>query len=79
MDANFPTKATAMSRSKFYFGLFLITACTLMLQVIPTRISHTVAVASCFGIGTTQTITATCEILLILTGLLFISTGKTQN
>src|SRR5881397_3660758 len=38
MPANFPDRATMVSQSKFYTGLFLITACTLMLQVIQTRI-----------------------------------------
>src|SRR5439155_21725395 len=43
MPTNFPTRATTMSQSKFYTGLFLITACTLMLQVIQTRILSVVA------------------------------------
>ena len=33
----------AMSKSKFYGGLFLITSCTLMLQVLQTRILSVVA------------------------------------
>jgi hypothetical protein len=43
MPANFPGRATRVSQSKFYIGLFLITACTLMLQVIQTRILSVVA------------------------------------
>src|SRR2546427_5655929 len=43
MPTNFPTRATTMSQSKFYTGLFLITACTLMLQLIQTRILSVVA------------------------------------
>jgi hypothetical protein len=43
MPANFPDRATMVSQSKFYIGLFLITACTLMLQMIQTRILSVVA------------------------------------
>src|SRR5213594_533417 len=43
MPTNFPIRAKTMSQSKFYIGLFLITACTLMLQVIQTRILSVVA------------------------------------
>jgi hypothetical protein len=43
MPDNFPDRATMVSQSKFYTGLFLITACTLMLQVIQTRILSVVA------------------------------------
>src|SRR5437868_14674790 len=43
MPTNFPTRETTMSQSKFYTGLFLITACTLMLQLIQTRILSVVA------------------------------------
>ena len=43
MRANFPSIANMVSQSKFYTGLFLITACTLMLQVIQTRILSVVA------------------------------------
>jgi hypothetical protein len=32
-----------MSQAKFYSGLFLVTACTLMLQVLQTRILSVVA------------------------------------
>ena len=46
MRANIPDAANMVSQSNFYTGLFLITACTLMLQVIQTRISHTTAVAN---------------------------------
>jgi predicted membrane-bound spermidine synthase len=42
-ETNFPGRATLVSQSKFYIGLFLITACTLMLQVIQTRILSVVA------------------------------------
>src|SRR5256886_14652671 len=37
------TRARAISPLRFYAGLFLITACTLMLQVIQTRILSVVA------------------------------------
>src|SRR5919108_1277997 len=44
MPANFPDRTTIrLSQSRFYMGLFLITACTLMLQVIQTRILSVVA------------------------------------
>ena len=43
MPANFPDTASMASQSKFYIGLSLITACTLMLQVIQTRILSVVA------------------------------------
>ena len=43
MRANFPGIVNMVSQSKFYTGLFLITACTLMLQVIQTRILSVVA------------------------------------
>jgi hypothetical protein len=43
MAANFPGTATVVSQFRFYTGLFLITACTLMLQVIQTRILSVVA------------------------------------
>src|SRR5918999_6250762 len=43
MRANFPDRATMVSQSNFYTGLFLITACTLMLQVTQTRILSVVA------------------------------------
>jgi hypothetical protein len=43
MPTNFPIRANTMSQSHFYAGLFLITACTLMLQVIQTRILSVVA------------------------------------
>ena len=43
MPDNLPDRATLVSQSKFYIGLFLITACTLMLQVIQTRILSVVA------------------------------------
>src|SRR5918999_58583 len=37
------TRARAISPLRFYAGLFLITACTLMLQVVQTRILSVVA------------------------------------
>src|SRR5947208_10920459 len=43
MRANFPGIVNMVSQSKFYTGLFLITGCTLMLQVIQTRILSVVA------------------------------------
>src|SRR5438094_5713990 len=43
MRANFPDTANMVSQSNFYIGLFLITGCTLMLQVIQTRILSVVA------------------------------------
>src|SRR5918999_5767808 len=43
VPANFPDSTTMLSQAKFYIGLFLITACTLMLQVIQTRILSVVA------------------------------------
>ena len=43
MPANFPDSTTMLSQARFYIGLFLITACTLMLQVIQTRILSVVA------------------------------------
>src|SRR5947208_17148488 len=43
MPTNFPIRANTMSQSHFYAGLFLITACTLMLQVVQTRILSVVA------------------------------------
>src|SRR5947199_4287537 len=43
MPTNFPIRANTMSQSHFYAGLFLITGCTLMLQVIQTRILSVVA------------------------------------
>src|SRR5438874_6981044 len=43
MRANFPGIANMVSQSHFYAGLFLITGCTLMLQVIQTRILSVVA------------------------------------
>src|SRR5207253_4399965 len=43
MRANFPDTANMVSQSNFYTGLFLITGCTLMLQVIQTRILSVVA------------------------------------
>jgi predicted membrane-bound spermidine synthase len=43
MRANFPHTANMVSQSNFYTGLFLITACTLMLQIIQTRILSVVA------------------------------------
>src|SRR5436853_5465094 len=43
MRANFPGRANMVSQSKFYVGLFLITSCTLMLQLIQTRILSVVA------------------------------------
>src|SRR5437667_12850496 len=42
MRPNFPGRANMLSH-KFYTGLFLITGCTLMLQVIQTRILSVVA------------------------------------
>ena len=44
MRAIFPHTANMVSQSNFYTGLFLITACTLMLQVIQTRILSVVAI-----------------------------------
>src|SRR5687768_3731265 len=43
MASNGPIREARLSPSKFYIGLFLITACTLMLQVIQTRILSVVA------------------------------------
>src|SRR5918996_9570 len=43
VPANFPDSTTMLSQARFYIGLFLITACTLMLQVIQTRILSVVA------------------------------------
>jgi hypothetical protein len=41
--AKFAGKVIMVSQAKFYIGIFLITACTLMLQVVQTRILSVVA------------------------------------
>jgi hypothetical protein len=48
MPANFPDRATMVSQSKFYIGLFLITACTLMLQMIQHFVGGSVVSLSFF-------------------------------